>query len=174
MKSRILCVALAVVAASAILTAQTSQTASNDSQPTVPIGGQYALTSASPHTWTPPNYSPSPFSRLAFGGGVSTMGINMQVAVNANRYINIRGTGNFFNYSLNNISTNGMLVSGKLNFASAGVSVDFYPFPFHGFRLSPGVLFYNQNQVSASVTAPGGTSFTLDDYTYYSSKVEPR
>jgi hypothetical protein len=165
--------ALTVVAASAVLAAQTSQTASNDSQSSTPLGGQFALTSASPHTWTPPNYSPSPFSRLAFGGGVSTMGINMQVAVNANRYMNIRGTGNFFNYSINNISTNGLLASGKLNFASAGASVDFYPFPFHGFRLSPGVLLYNQNQVTASITAAGGTSFSLDDYTYYSSKANP-
>jgi hypothetical protein len=173
LKARILCLALSVAAASTGLIAQTTQTASNDSQPAAPPSGQFALTSASPHTWTPPNYSPTPFSRLAFGGGISSMGINMQAAVNANRYMNIRGNGNFFNYSLNNVSINGLLASGKANFASAGASLDVYPFPFHGFRVSPGVLFYNQNQISASVTAPGGTSFTLDGYTYYSSQSNP-
>ena len=64
-------------------------------------------------------------------------------------------------------------MNGTLNFATAGASVDFYPFPNHGFRVSPGVLFYNQNQVTATVVAPGGTSFTLDGYTYYSSQANP-
>ena len=101
------------------------------------------------------------------------MGINLQAATNLNRYMNVRGVGNFFNYSLNNISVNGLNASGNVNFATAGASLDFYPFPKVGFRLSPGVLFYNQNQVSATVTAPGGTSFSLDNYTYYSSQANP-
>ena len=45
--------------------------------------------------------SPAPFSRLALSGGVGANGINMQVAVEANRYINIRGIGNYFNYTRN-------------------------------------------------------------------------
>lgn len=101
------------------------------------------------------------------------MGINMQAAVNANRYMNLRGTGNFFNYTVNNISVSGLNLNGKVNMASAGASVDFYPFPYHGFRVSPGVLFYNQNAVSSTITAPGGTSFTLDGFTYYSSEASP-
>lgn len=116
---------------------------------------------------------PGPFSRLAFGGGISPLGINLQAAVNANRYMNLRGVGNVFSYSVNNISTNGMNLNGKLNFASAGASVDFYPFPNHGFRLSPGTLFYNQNAVTANLTVTGGTSFTLNDITYYASSTNP-
>ncbi len=110
---------------------------------------------------------------MAFGGGISAMGINMQAAVAANRFMNLRSAGNFFNYSLSNISTNGMNVSGSLNFATAGAAMDFYPFWRHGFRLSPGVLFYNHNTASANVTAQGGTSFSLNDYTYYSSQANP-
>lgn len=101
------------------------------------------------------------------------MGVNLQAAVNANRYMNIRGVGNFFNYSVNNISTNGLELNGKLNMATAGASVDFYPFPNHGFRISPGALFYNQNGINATAMAAGGTSFTLDGYTYYSSEANP-
>jgi hypothetical protein len=101
------------------------------------------------------------------------MGVNLQVAVLANRYIDVRGSGSFFNYSLSNISVDGLLASGSANFASARTSVDFYPFPSHGFRVSPGVLFYNHNQVTANVSAPGGTSFTLDGFTYYSSQANP-
>jgi hypothetical protein len=121
----------------------------------------------------PTNNKIGPFSRLALGGGVSPLGINMQVAVNANRYINLRGVGNMFNYTVNNISTNGLNINGKLNFATAGASVDFYPFPNHGFRLSPGALFYNQNAVTAGMTVAGSTSFTLNSVTYYASSTNP-
>src|SRR5208283_3879225 len=155
-------------AVSATLLAQSSQPMPAPS----PID-QYAIRAASPHTWTPPSYSPAPFSRLAFGGGVSTMGVNLQMAVIANRYMNLRGTGNFFNYSISNVSVNGLEASGTLNLATAGAAVDFYPFPTHGFRLSPGAMFLNRNQAGATVIAPGGTSFTLDGYTYYSSQANP-
>ncbi len=101
------------------------------------------------------------------------MGINLQVATNLNRFINLRATGNYFNYSLNNIKTNGFTVDGKLNFASAGAAVDFYPFPNHGFRLSPGAIFYNQNAAAATFTVAGGTSFSLNDTTYYASSTNP-
>ncbi len=123
-----------------------------------------------------PNKGPvalTPFSRLAFGGGVSAMGVNMQGAVNATRHLNLRATGNFFNYTDSNISTNGFNVNAKLNFAAAGASLDYFPWANHGFRLSAGALFYNQNALSATMTAAGGTSFTLNSVTYYSSRSNP-
>jgi hypothetical protein len=117
--------------------------------------------------------SPTPFSRVAVGGGMSLMGLNMQVAVNANRFMNLRATGNYLNYSINNIDENGFNITGKLNFATAGASVDIYPFPNHGFRLSPGALFYNQNNVTANMNVTGGTKLTLNDVTYYASTSSP-
>lgn len=122
---------------------------------------------------TKTNTPPKPFSRLAISGGVSTMGVNMQAAVNANRYMNLRATGNYFNYTVNDISVNSYTVDGKLNFATGGASVDFYPFPNHGFRLSPGVLFHNENAVSANVAVAGGTKLSLNDIDYYSSTTNP-
>jgi hypothetical protein len=173
LKRTISWLALALFAASTGLLAQDAQTASNDTPPASPADSQYTFRSASPHEWTPPDYSPTPFSRLAFGAGMSALGINMQVAANLNRYMNVRGVGNFFNYSLNNVSVNGLNASGSVNFATAGASLDFYPFPRLGFRVSPGVLFYNQNQVSATVTAPAGASFTLNGYTYNPAQASP-
>jgi hypothetical protein len=171
LKSISFCLALILAAASTGLSAQ-QQMAATSAPP--PVSGESAVTNGrSFHEWTPRDSASAPFSRIAFGGGVSAMGINMQAAVIANRYMNIRGVGNFFNYSLNNLNVSGMNVSGKLNFATAGTSLDFYPFPSHGFRVSPGVMFYNQNQATATVVAPGGTSFTLDDTTYYSAQAHP-
>jgi len=119
----------------------------------------------------PPSFAP--FSRFAFGGGISPLGIQMQSATSLNRRINARFTGNLFNLRRGNISTNGFSVDARINLASAGASLDFYPFPRHGLRLSPGVLFYNTNAATGQFTASPGTSFTLNDVTYYSSSSNP-
>ena len=116
---------------------------------------------------------PAPFSRVAVGGGISLTGINLQAAINANKYLNIRGTGGFFNYTVNNVASHGFNVGAGLNLAAAGVSLDYFPFPRHGLRISPGMLLYNQDEVSGTLTAAGGTSFTLNNVTYYSSQAEP-
>jgi hypothetical protein len=111
--------------------------------------------------------SSRPLSRLAFDGGVSPLGIQMQVATNLNSHFNLRGTGNLFTYSTT-FTTSGITAAAKLNLASAGASLDIYPF-HSGFRISPGALFHNQNQVTAAATVPGGTSFTLNNQTFYSA-----
>jgi len=109
-----------------------------------------------------------PLSRIALSVGVSPLGVGLQAATNINRHFDVRGTGSFFNYTANNISTEGFNVTAKLKMASAGASVDYYPF-HAGFRLSPGVLFYNGNKVDVTFLAASGTSFTLNDHTYYSA-----
>lgn len=113
------------------------------------------------------------FSRIAFGGGIASTGVNMQTAVNLASHFNLRGTGSFFNYEDKNISTNGFTVDGKLNLGGGGVLLDYFPFAHHGLRISAGALVYNRNALSATVAVQGGTSFTLNDVTYYSSPSQP-
>jgi hypothetical protein len=110
---------------------------------------------------------PAPFSRIAVGADFSPLGFGGQVSTNINPHFNLRLSGNAFNYTASNIGTEGFNVNAKLNLASAGASLDIFPFG-NGFRLSPGLLFYNGNQADAAFTAPAGTSFTLNDHTYYS------
>jgi hypothetical protein len=114
-----------------------------------------------------------PFSRIGLSGGVSAMGINMQAAVNVDRYLNLRGVGNYFNYNLNNQKIDSYTVNGNLHLASGGALLDFYPFPHHGFRLSPGVLFHNENHAGGSFVINGGTDLTLNNTKYYSSASNP-
>lgn len=114
-----------------------------------------------------------PFSKLALGGGVGVMGVNLQAATNVNRHLNLRGSGNVFNYTVNNITVSDFNLDGKVNFASAGVSLDYYPFPTHGLRLSPGVLLYNQNQISANATGASGSDIKLNGVEYYSETADP-
>lgn len=120
-----------------------------------------------------PQTALAPFSRFALGVGVSAMGVNMQAAVNANRYLNVRAVGNYFNYSRSNMSFNGFTATGAASFATGGASLDYFPWPNHGFRISPGVLVCNKSEVGATMVVTGGTSFTLNDTTFYSSPLIP-
>jgi hypothetical protein len=166
------CLTLILLATPAGLLAQSSSSNFYPSPSPAQVG-------ASPVSNAAANGSPAPFSRLAFSGGIGSMGINMQAAVNADRYLNIRGIGNYFSYTVSNVTinnsggSNGISVGGNLKFATAGVAADLYPFPNHGFRLSPGVVFYNQNQATATGIAAGGTSFTFGSQKYYSDDTDP-
>jgi len=164
------CLTFTLLAASSGLLAQSSSNSFSS-----PSSAQVAA----PVSKAAANASPAPFSRLALSGGIGAMGINMQAAVNANRYLNIRGIGNYFSYTVSNVTidnnngSNGISVSGNLKFASGGAAVDLYPFPNHGFRLSPGAIFYNQNAATATGIAAAGTSFTFGSQKYYSDTVNP-
>jgi hypothetical protein len=174
MKRTMFCVVLSMLAAPACLLAQTAFAISDAS------AAAQVAPAATPHVKAAAKYTPAePFSRLALEGGLGIGGINMQAAVEANRYLNIRGIGNVFSYTVNNVKVSGtngasgVSVSGKLSFAEAGVALDYYPWPNHGFRLSPGLTFYNENGVSASGTASNGTSVTLGPTKYYSDYTNP-
>ena len=173
LKRTILHITLAMLATSPILLAQSDSARLNVAAASRLASEGYVSGAVSRLTATGGSGSISPFSRLAFGGGISPMGINLQAAVNATRKVNIRGVGNVFNYSLKNISANGINMNGTLNFATAGIAADIYPFADHGFRLSPGVMLLNQNGVSANLAVTGGTSFDLNGVTYYASSGNP-
>jgi hypothetical protein len=110
-----------------------------------------------------------PFSRVALGSDVSPLGVGFSATTNINQHFNLRGNGSYFSYSGGNFSTQGFDVTAKINLSSARASVDYYPF-HAGFRLSPGILFHNDNQGTMNLTVAPGQSFTLNDQTYYSAK----
>jgi hypothetical protein len=117
------------------------------------------------------NQSPSTpaFSRLAIGGGFNTLGPGIEITTNLAEHFNLRATANGFHYTTN-FTTSGFNASAKLNLVSAGLAADIYPFHM-GFRVSPGLLVLNNNRISASSFAAGGTSFTFNDVTYYSANI---
>jgi len=180
-----LCVALALVvvspAAFALTAPATDPSSSNSSSSTsaaMPDPG-----SSKSAVITSPGYGAAPvrFSRIGLSAGIGAGGINLQAATEVCRHINLRGIGNYFSYSVNNVKvagndgSTGVDVSGKLNFAEGGVAMDLYPFPNHGFRLSPGVTFYNQNGATATGVAGSGdnNSITFGGQKYYSNAIDP-
>jgi hypothetical protein len=114
-----------------------------------------------------PGKADGPLSRIAIGGGVSPLGIGASLTTNLNSHLNLRAAGSFLNLSVP-FNTNGFDVNASLKLASARTSLDIYPFR-SGFRISPGLMFYNQNRLTASSTIAGGTSFNLNHDTFYSA-----
>jgi hypothetical protein len=110
-----------------------------------------------------------PFSRIAVGASFTTLGPGVEVTTNLADRLNLRASANGFRYSTN-FTTSGFDANARLNFLSAGLAADIYPF-HRGFRISPGVLLLNHNRISATSLVAGGTSFTLNGDTYYSANV---
>ena len=176
MKHLALTFALFLLAGTTLVAAQTTTAPAELQNPSLsptPSGsargaGKAAMTRYAEHS-TPPR----PLSRIGVGVGISTAGINMQVATNLTKNLNVRGVGNYLKYNLNNQSIDNYTVNGTLNLASGGASLDYYPWWRHGFRISPGILAYNDNSAWASIVVPSGTKLTLNNYDYYSSAANP-
>ena len=100
MKITPLSLSLVLLLASAALGAQSTPSASDLSVPAAREQSPASARTPAAKRAQKADAAPKPFSRLALSGGVGTMGINMQAAVNANRYINLRGTGNYLTYTV--------------------------------------------------------------------------
>ena len=172
MKIRKSLIAVALLIASSTLFSQSSSSLVSylDSE-AIPGAGHSAVAPEQTPAPAITSWSPRPFSRVAFGAGFSPLGVQMALTTNLNQHFNLRSTGNLFSYSTS-FTTSGIPANAKLNLKSAGTAVDIYPF-HKGFRISPGLLFYNANQVTADASIPGGTSFTLNNQTYYSANANP-
>jgi hypothetical protein len=108
---------------------------------------------------------------MSVGGAASLLGIEIQLATNVSRHLNLRGIGGALNYS-NSFTISGVPTTAKFNLGSAGGMVDYYPFHF-AFRLSGGMLFINRNHVDATTNVPGGDTITLNGEDYYSASANP-
>jgi hypothetical protein len=108
-----------------------------------------------------------PFSQVALGGSITTMGPGIQITTNLADHFNLRASGNVFRYSTT-FNTSGFNANAKMSMTNASLAADIYPFR-RGFRVSPGLMLLNNNRVAASGVAAGGTSIDFNDTTYYSA-----
>ncbi len=164
MKHTALVIAIGLLTAPVALMAQTSGTSSSlFAENAGPEGGVTRGASSIAAA----SVTPGPFSRIAIGGSVSPLGPGVQITTYVNSHLNVRASGNMLRYSTN-FTTNGFTANARLNMTSAGVAADIYPFR-NGFRISPGLLVYNGNKLTATSSVAGGTSFTLNGDTFYSA-----
>jgi hypothetical protein len=106
-----------------------------------------------------------PFSKIAIGISIGTLGPGVELATPVSSRTNLRVDGTFLNYTLPAISADGVNYGGNLKLRDARVSYDF--FPFHGsFRLSAGAELYNNFNVGATGTVSNGQTVTFNSQDY--------
>src|SRR5580704_3860095 len=127
---------------------------------------------AAPEASDPASKRPGQVSSSKVGIGVkfSTLGAGIEVATPLTSKLNLRGGFNFFRYS-RSITNNGIVYDGHLHLQSGEAHLDW--FPFGGFHVSPGLLFYNGNAVTATAAVPGGNTITLGGTQYESDPAAP-
>ena len=109
-------------------------------------------------------------SKVGIGLKLSTLGAGIEAAIPLAARANLRSGVNFFQYN-RAITNDGIHYAAQLNFRSAEAHLDWYP--FGGFHVSPGVLFYNGNRLTANASVPGGQNFTLNGTAYQSDSTNP-
>lgn len=112
-----------------------------------------------------------PFSRLAIGTRIGTLGIGGQIATPITRWLNLRGGVDLFNFAYN-FDNSGTNYAATMHLKSGFISGDVYPFHHSSFHLSPGVLIF-KSRLNASMMVPGGNSFSENDTDYTSDPADP-
>jgi len=133
----------------------------------VSAGGDSSMESSEP---APKSANKTGFSKIGIGIKISTLGAGVEVATPLAGKLNLRGGFNIFRYSTS-ITNNGIVYDGSLHFQSAEAHLDW--FPIGGFHISPGLLFYNGNNLSGAASVPGGQNFSLGSTQYESDPAAP-
>src|SRR6516225_5715048 len=108
--------------------------------------------------------------RLGVGVKMSSLGAGIEAATAVTRRSNVRVGFNIFSYGTD-LTKDGIHYGGDLSLRSLQVLYDQYLIgPLH---VSPGLLVYNGNQLSASASVPGGQSFSLGGTGFVSSAADP-
>jgi len=138
----------------------------------------------------PANYSPSgggfvsrppvprattqtyrPFSALGFATRVGLGGTGFDIATPLSTKLNLRAGGDFFSYATS-FQEQGANVGVSLHLRSGHSAIDWFPFGGH-FRISPQLVFGNNNRILATAIIPSGSTVTLSGKDYISSYTDP-
>jgi hypothetical protein len=103
-----------------------------------------------------------------FGVGVkgSLLGGGVEVAARVTHRTNARAGFNMFSYS-RGFNKDGVAYNGQLSFKTFEAHYDIYPFAGR-FHVSPGILAYIGDPITANAAVPGGQNFTLGGTSYFS------
>lgn len=102
---------------------------------------------------------------------VSLLGVGGEAAVRVTHRSNLRAGFNMINYS-RGFDKDGISYHGQLSFKTFEAHYDVFPWA-KSFHISPGVLVYAADPITATATVPGGQSFSLGNVTYFSDSANP-
>lgn len=103
---------------------------------------------------------------FAFGVKASLFGVGAEVATRVTHRTNLRAGYNILGYS-RTFSKDGIDYHGHLSFRTIEAHYDIFPWA-KSFHISPGLLAYVGNPITANALIPANNSFTLGGQTYYS------
>ncbi len=108
-----------------------------------------------------------------FGTGVkvSFLGVGAEGAVRTTHRTNLRAGFNILDYS-RGFNKDGIGYNAHLGFKTIEAHYDIFP-KAGGFHVSPGVLVYLGDPVTANALVSGNQSFTLGGHTYFSDPANP-
>jgi hypothetical protein len=112
-----------------------------------------------------------PFSRIGIDSHTGLAGAGFDIATPLSRNFNVRAGSDFFSYATT-FQEEGANVAINLRMRSGHASLDWFPFGGR-FRLSPQVVFANNNRVQATALIPSGSAVTLNGQNYISSYADP-
>jgi hypothetical protein len=112
-----------------------------------------------------------PFSSLGFATRFGLAGIGFDVATPVATRFNLRAGTDFFNYATT-FQEEGANVGINLDLRSAHAALDWFPLGGH-LRLSPQLVFGNNNRILATAVIPAGSTVTLNGQNYISSYTDP-
>ena len=108
---------------------------------------------------------------VGIGVKASLLGGGFEVAARVTHRTNLRAGFNVFSYS-RTFNKDGVAYDGQLSFKTIEAHYDFFPFA-GSFRVSPGLLAYIGDPITANAAVPGGQSFTLGGTVFFSDTAVP-
>jgi hypothetical protein len=108
---------------------------------------------------------------FAVGVKASPLGIGGEFGVSMTRLLDFRAGFNAFNFT-HTFKNNGIDYNGTLQLRSADAMLDIKPLG-DWFHISPGVLYYNGNEITANTSVPGGQVFDLGNVSFKSNPSNP-
>lgn len=111
-------------------------------------------------------------SRFGLQGRMSTLGVGVDSSFRLARRANLRIGFNDFSHGANYTADSGLRYAAKVKMRSVQMLVDVFPFA-NGFHLSPGLLLYNGNQVTAKLSVAPGQRFDAEDTVAVSDPKNP-
>jgi len=120
---------------------------------------------------TPRHEGNSVRSRFGLAFRASTLGLGADAGIRIARPLNVRVGFSSFHYT-RMLTSDGVPYNGSLRLHSFQTIVDWFPFS-HSFHVSPGVLFFNGNRVTAVATPPVGQILTAGEESFVSDPQNP-
>src|SRR5215469_7841656 len=102
---------------------------------------------------------------------VSLLGVGGEVAVSVTHHTNLRAGFNMISYS-RGFDQDGISYAGTLDFKTFEAHYDIFPWA-KSFHISPGVLVYAGDAITATASVSTGQSFSLGNVSYYSDPSNP-